>query len=291
MPRVRISAQLIEVPPVCACCGCYGDRLIEESATKTRGKRVVHAETKAHAFRVCSVCVGHLEMLTPPGESFSLAMPGAWQSFLARATPEERAVYESRRKPQCQAADVFADFESWEGSIRTFRFDSKDYALRFAQTNRSAGKNVVAEDLVADPSPVRPSAAWGPPPPNPPAPQAPTAQWAAQPLALPAAVPLHAPAQPGPRAYAFETSLGRLVVKLVLGFAVMFVLVVAIAIALRPEAPARSPTVDDQPTAVPAPAATSPAAAPPRERRRHRSRRHEPDPAPSAAKPPEAPAP
>lgn len=168
MPRVKISAQLVEVPRVCACCGFPADGFATEDAVRTRGTKVIREEVKSQQFGVCGPCLLHLRKLTPPGEKPSVAMPGAWAKFLERASPVDRLEYEALRRPQCQAVDVFADFETWEGTVRSFRFDSADYAAAFARVNRDAGKNVVSVDLGAAPSPVTASAPWGPPMPPPP---------------------------------------------------------------------------------------------------------------------------
>lgn len=258
MPRVRISAQLVEVPRVCACCGFPADGFATEDAVRVRGTKVIREEVKSQQFGVCGQCLLHLRRLTPAGQRPSIAMPGAWATFVERASPVDRLEYESLRRPQCQAVDVFADFETWGGTVRSFRFDSPDYAAAFARVNRDAGKNVLSVDLGADPSPVDAAAPWGPP----------------APALAPAALP-------PPPVYPAPSNGSRL--GTVLAVAIGFFFVVCGAVMIVSER-SREPPAIGTTRAVAAPAASTsvPAGqiAPPpdagSERRRHR-RRHRGD--------------
>lgn len=258
MPRVKISANLIEVPPVCACCGFPSEWTFAESAARTKGKRNPVEEVKSQPFGLCKHCLAHMAFIAPPGTSPSTYMPGAWDRFEREATSDQRAKLATMRRPQCQAADCIADFVTWEGTVRTFRFDSRAYAERFARENAAAGRNVLGVDLDSDPSPIHPTAPWGPPP----APVAAAPVMYYPPPAYP--VPPRAPSGPRPA------------VVLIAVLAAITGLCVLSALVSKPDrVPIRRP--DAAAAVAPAVEDDAGTAAPERPRRRHRRRRAEVD--------------
>jgi hypothetical protein len=59
--RIDVSGSRIMFPPECACCCDIADTLLQVSATKTRGKRVIHTSTNVWDVPYCSRCVRHVK--------------------------------------------------------------------------------------------------------------------------------------------------------------------------------------------------------------------------------------
>src|SRR6266700_3928561 len=59
--RIDLSGQNFVFPDKCACCGQPPTMELAASASKSRGKRVVHTKTNVWDFPYCVRCVGHVK--------------------------------------------------------------------------------------------------------------------------------------------------------------------------------------------------------------------------------------
>src|ERR1035438_9787503 len=65
--RVEVSGQSFVFPHQCACCGTAPDNSLTVSASKSRGTKVVHTETKTWDVPYCSGCIQHIRSAEAAG--------------------------------------------------------------------------------------------------------------------------------------------------------------------------------------------------------------------------------
>lgn len=154
--QIEISAAKISFPGACACCGGPGETELSVSATRSRGKRVVHTTSKTWAFPYCRRCVEHVEKWDSGANAFTLALTvggilavlSLWSSAVLAALVVVVAVAgglalqsaEHRKaaamcSPSCVQASRAVDYLGWSGSLHTFEVSSPRYASEFLQAN------------------------------------------------------------------------------------------------------------------------------------------------------------
>lgn len=175
MPRVKISANNLVMPSSCVCCGYPGEVSILASASKSRGKRVVHTTTRGFEFPICRACHKHCDIepngtmhlsvsllvilalaCTPLAPLIVFWLPAALVIYLWR-----KASARAGRGHSCESMGAPVVMENFYAREYTFYFDSGRFAGAFAQANAQAGKNVLGVDLGGGPVvTVGPTPVW-----------------------------------------------------------------------------------------------------------------------------------
>ncbi len=166
MPRVQISANNILLPHFCLCCGYQAEVGIVASASKSRGKRVVHTTTRAFEFRICQACKRHCE--TEPDLTRHLIVNGIiviamactglfplitlWFPFALAFYLWRKAAARAGRGQSCECMGAPVKMEGFYATEYTLWFDSGRYASAFAQVNADGGKNVMGVDASGGPA-------------------------------------------------------------------------------------------------------------------------------------------
>lgn len=153
LSSITVSAQLHNVPFMCACCGGPPDMHEASVATRTTGKRVVRTDTRSLNFPYCARCVGHNRLYRTAPVAFigvwvlvtallaGLTVPffialllGLGSGFGALAYVHHRAG--GQCSPSCVNADSLIRFIGWYGSAISIYIPSQRYALAFMLANQ-----------------------------------------------------------------------------------------------------------------------------------------------------------
>lgn len=203
--RVSVSAKVLNMPTVCACCGLPADRTFRATAVRVEGKRVIRTRTAAWEFPQCAACARH-------DEEWPDASAGAvfWLTLLTCGI--YLYFYLQRRKrahalcsPGCAAPRQAVQYFGWHGTVHHFDLHSPVFTREFVVAN---DKKVVEVDpavtaLLASPAPSAMVVAVRAAAPSPaPVPVATTPLPPPAPSRAPAAAPIiaHIPRPPpGPR--------------------------------------------------------------------------------------------
>ncbi len=161
--RVDVSGRMFCFPRSCVCCGAEPDAQLRISASKSRGKRVVHTTTHWWDVPCCSRCLAHQHTWAQADTSFNavLGLGAIFLVFLTFTTCAGGLVAFSvalligllvrgrgRRKAlaqcssACAAPTPTARFTGWDGSFHCFEFDSREYCGAFMVANSGKLVNV-----------------------------------------------------------------------------------------------------------------------------------------------------
>jgi len=77
--RIDVSGQRFIFPNECACCGSTADAQITVSASKQKGKRVIHTTTNTWNIPYCGNCLHHVNAAS---KASSVAQALVWVSFI-----------------------------------------------------------------------------------------------------------------------------------------------------------------------------------------------------------------
>jgi len=155
--RVEVSAHIIAFPHECACCGAVPDAELAVSAGISRGKRVVHTETKLWNVPYCSRCLSHIrsyeqaasiaKWLTVFSIVTGLVIGLAWGAFDGIAvgilsiilTIAVFSAFMKRARSICCAdctdVDSVVTYIGWQSSVHKFEIKAQRYASKFMVAN------------------------------------------------------------------------------------------------------------------------------------------------------------
>lgn len=163
--KVDISAQTINFPPICACCGGPPDAVVGATATRTTGVRVVRQTSQGWDFPYCTRCIAHVTALHKArGVQTALIIAGALLSlvvgmavgnfgltcilaliFCGAAILIGRILIknaEATKGANCANCDGAVRYNGWHGSCHFFVLDSPHYAYHFMHANINKLVNV-----------------------------------------------------------------------------------------------------------------------------------------------------
>ncbi len=165
--RVDVSGRVFSFPQHCVCCGVEPDRRLRISASRSRGKRVVHTTTHYWDVPCCSRCIRHqdawkqadtvLSGMVALGIALAIALvfsTGAGAGFVAFVLALVAGValrVHGQRQARRQCASTCATpwpaarFTGWDGSFHCFEFDSRAYCTAFMTANSGKLVNVTPE--------------------------------------------------------------------------------------------------------------------------------------------------
>jgi hypothetical protein len=162
MPRLQISARLIQWPDRCACCHEWADSKLYCAYTRTTGQRVIRHDSRGWDIPYCKRCLAHLrenrstraacnQRLAVVGVAFCIVLflggaqyaiasmvgallvgVGVGFLYLGRMKKMQAAMSE-----HCRVLDEAAAYRGWEGTIHSFWFASADFAEAVRDCNRS----------------------------------------------------------------------------------------------------------------------------------------------------------
>ena len=166
--RTDLSGHKFTFPRQCACCGAMPETTLTASASRSKGKRVVHTTTKSWDFPYCTKCVLHVNAARLAVSvtvliviaSFILAVYlwsssdeslfgtltailgagvsiGVYQNLMARA--------KAMCTPSCVCCKVSVGYLGWQGSCHMFEVTSSKFAVAFMVANQSKLVNVRPE--------------------------------------------------------------------------------------------------------------------------------------------------
>lgn len=139
--EVTLSAQKVAMPEFCGCCGGPPDVRTEVTASRTTGKRVVKTTTSTLSFPYCQRCMAHVE--ADPGDlgpyTFALTVftLGLWLVFLLPYRWWARDRARAMMSPTCACLGPAIGHSGWKGTVHTFHFESRPFALEFMRANRA----------------------------------------------------------------------------------------------------------------------------------------------------------
>ena len=154
---VAVSGQLFVFPPQCACCSGRSDSVLVVAATKSAGKKVVHSQTNTWNVPYCTACLSHVAwtqrgkqwLRGSIGFGMVIAILACIVSMWLGAVLLVLAVgFGVRMNAKCQATAKSicgtlctnhaeaAFFLGWHGSVNSFDFMSRSYALAFMIANQ-----------------------------------------------------------------------------------------------------------------------------------------------------------
>jgi len=166
--RVDVSGHRFVFPNQCACCSATPDCELTVTASRSRGKRVVHTETKSWDVPYCVRCIGHVKAV---GAARSLATLLTFLSILLGGVigfgvdPFLGAtfgilalfgtvVFHRRQLGQiraecnahsCVNADKAIVYLGWQGTLHRFEIESQRFACDFMKANQNKLVNLSAE--------------------------------------------------------------------------------------------------------------------------------------------------
>lgn len=161
--RVDLSGRVFSFPRVCACCGREADDQLQVTATRSRGKRVVHTESVTWPIPYCSACLSHAAAwnsaltlfktvagigLVVGSLSLCAAVPvglvviaGALVlAFVLQAKRRTTATAEC--SPQCACPGPAAAYLGWQGTFHSFDLEGRVFAADFMSANLGKLLNV-----------------------------------------------------------------------------------------------------------------------------------------------------
>jgi|SRR5579862_75305 len=162
--HVDVSGYLLAMPCRCACCGSTPDTQLTVGATKTRGKRVRHTQTRTWAFPYCGYCVGHIGAAesartftrvlavlsiftgilvgsyTQPATGITAAILALIGTIITGFACSSRA--RARCKPTCASVDQAISYLGWHGTLHRFEIQSADFTRDFVTVNEKKVVNL-----------------------------------------------------------------------------------------------------------------------------------------------------
>jgi hypothetical protein len=165
---LQVSANILNWPRMCACCGEVADTLFRAAASHTKGKRVQHTTTKWWEVPWCGRCAEHSRWfsLSQNVLTFGLVAGGAAILFaavseanriiaivigvllFASTTWAFRAATGRARlltRTSCAATMVPVRYTDWHGTFHTFTFESRGYLEAFITANNRKTMSDVRE--------------------------------------------------------------------------------------------------------------------------------------------------
>ena len=166
---VEVSANKLSIPFVCACCGRpRPDAELVAAYTRTRGTRVVRETTRVFQFPCCGPCAAHVQRWHASASTRSrLLLVAAVVAIVVGGAAHDGAaggvvfviaaaiallVAAQRRRaiiascgPGCATVGPAVAYLGWAGTVKTFQFAARDYAVAFAQQNARNLINVSLE--------------------------------------------------------------------------------------------------------------------------------------------------
>jgi hypothetical protein len=165
--RIDVSGQKFVFPNVCACCNGKAEAELTISASKSKGKRVVHTTTLCWPISYCARCVNHIRAIEAAAFSANVLVflsllvaalvwysVGAMVGFIAallgivasqvtrnKLTTQARAMC----GPDCACAKRAVSYLGWHGTLHQFEFTSADFARRFMEDNQRKLVNLTPE--------------------------------------------------------------------------------------------------------------------------------------------------
>src|SRR5213593_504629 len=133
--RIDVSGHQFTFPQVCACCGAPPDTVWTVSASRSRGKRVVHTTSKRWDVPYCKECAGHASLYRSAAGIALLAFVvggvlalivgdalGALVFALAILSSimvfwRLRARATAQRKAACSVSGPAVNYLGWEGTV------------------------------------------------------------------------------------------------------------------------------------------------------------------------------
>jgi len=166
--RVDVSGFRFAFPNECACCGATPDSVLAVSATRSRGNRVVHTETKQWEVPYCGRCIEHIRAIHA---AHSLAKLLSFLSLLAGGivgfavspffgvsvgilalfgTVVLLSKQAGHIRAECGAyscvdAKEAIAYLGWQGTLHRFEISSQRFACHFMKANQSKLVNVSPE--------------------------------------------------------------------------------------------------------------------------------------------------
>lgn len=167
--RVDVSGQNFVFPNECACCCSAPDAEMTISASRSRGSRVVHTETKTWDVPYCVARVGHIGAM---GAARSLARSltflsvllgvivgfvvdpywGIATGILAIAGTilihgRQLGRVCAQCGPNCVDVDVAIAYLGWYGTLHKFEIGSRQFACDFMTANQTKLVNLSREGI------------------------------------------------------------------------------------------------------------------------------------------------
>jgi hypothetical protein len=165
--RVDVSGQRFVFPSECACCGATPDSALTISASRSRGSKVVHTETKSWDVPYCTDCIEHLRASQAAGSfarlfTFLSVLLGVLIGFGVNpylgaaigilAVVGTVMVYGKKRdqaRAECDANCVNVDaaiaYLGWYGTLHKFEIGSQQFACDFMTANQNKLVNLSSE--------------------------------------------------------------------------------------------------------------------------------------------------
>lgn len=163
---VEVSGKRISFPRHCLCCGRHPDTEIPVSASRSRGKKVIHTTTMTWRVPYCSACTRHVAtwdagssalngglavgiiggivlLFVAPPLGVLTFIGGLVAGFVMRSN--KRALAKSQCSPECAAVERAASYLGWSGTLESFFFASRPYAALFLEANASKLVNLRPE--------------------------------------------------------------------------------------------------------------------------------------------------
>jgi hypothetical protein len=137
--KVKVSANLINFPRACCCCGREGaDKTFKALSKRTTGKRVIKTNTRTWNFPICESCDRWIQ-------SVGLVKGMAWvvcllllftfaPSLLIVLPLALFLIYkQTSKKPGCRSKPVV--YTGWQGTVHTFLIANQSFYELFTAAN------------------------------------------------------------------------------------------------------------------------------------------------------------
>jgi uncharacterized tellurite resistance protein B-like protein len=166
--RIDVSAKQLSMPAVCACCGGPSDTIVQNTATRVEGKRVIRTKTSSWNIPYCSTCAAH-DRVWPGASAFevfvlTILTCGIYLYFYIQRRKQALAMCMAGCARPRQA---FA-YLGWHGTVHQFEVASPVFAQAFLAANakKVVGADQAARQLLVAAPPTPPRGVVLPPPRN-----------------------------------------------------------------------------------------------------------------------------
>lgn len=165
--RVDVSGKSFVFPNECACCSTTPDTSLAVSASRSRGSKVVHTESKEWDIPYCCDCVKHIRAFEAAGSfarlfTFLSILLGGLLGFavnpylglgigilgvVGTVVVYGNKVGEARAQcsTNCVNVDVAIAYLGWYGTLHTFEIGSQRFACDFMTANQNKLVNLSSE--------------------------------------------------------------------------------------------------------------------------------------------------
>jgi hypothetical protein len=167
--RIDVSGLKLNFPPECACCCGPAEALLSISATRTRGKRVVHTDTRVWDVPYCGQCLRHVASArsariisltilaaavvvatvfgtqNQDAAAGILAVIGIGAAIVSYSKLMNRA--RSECIPTCASVNRAITYLGWYGTLHKFEVLSAQFAGDFMSANQKKLVNLTSEAM------------------------------------------------------------------------------------------------------------------------------------------------